>query len=101
MGLILALIAALSISTIPLLVGWRRTVTEAQIARSMGIANPKKTIEPEKFAKQTGTGLTWNQILFGSLVWVVGGFIAGADPEPAGCFPLCTGGRLVVLGNAF
>ena len=29
MGLILALIAALSISTIPLLVGWRRTVTEA------------------------------------------------------------------------
>ena len=82
MSLILALIAALSISTIPLLVGWRRTVTEAQIARSMGIANQKKTIEPEKLAKQTGTGLTWNQIVFGSLVWVVGGFIAGAILSP-------------------
>ena len=82
MGLILALIAALSISTIPLLVGWRRTVTEAQIARSMGIANQQNSFEPEKFAKQTGTGLTWNQIVFGSLVWVVGGLIAGAILSP-------------------
>ena len=99
MGLILALIAALSISTIPLLVGWRRTVTEAQIARSMGIANPKKTIEPEKFAKQTGTGLTWNQILFGSLVWVVGGFIAGAILSPLVAFLFALAGGLLYWGT--
>ena len=82
MNTILALIAALSLSTIPVLVGWRRTVSEAQIARQMGIANRKKKFEPEKIAKQTGTGLTWNQMVFGSLVWVVGGFIAGMMISP-------------------
>ena len=99
MGLILALIAALSISTIPLLVGWRRTVTEAQIARSMGVANQKNSFEPEKFAKQTGTGLTWNQILFGSLVWVVGGFIAGAVLSPLVAFLFALAGGFLYWGT--
>ena len=62
MEFILALIAALSLSSIPLVLGWRRTAGEAALARQLGIAQNTKKFDPEKFALQTGTGLTFNQI---------------------------------------
>ncbi len=98
MDMILALIAALSLSAIPLLLGWRRTVTEAQIAKQMGIANKKRAFDPERLAKQTGTGLNWNQILFGSLVWIVGGFIAGMLIGPLVAILFATAGALLYWG---
>ena len=47
------------------------------MARAMGIAQPKKSFDPEKFARQTGTGLTFNQIVYGFLAWAGGGLVGG------------------------
>jgi len=77
MTTLLALIAALALASIPIAIGWRRTAGEAGVARALGIAQPKKRFDPEKFALQTGTGLTFNQIAFGFLAWFGGGLIAG------------------------
>jgi hypothetical protein len=74
---VLALIAALSLSSIPLVLGWRRTAGEAALARQLGIAQNSKKFDPEKFAMQTGTGLTFNQIAIGFLAWIGGGLFAG------------------------
>ncbi|MGD9091409.1 MAG: hypothetical protein PVF74_01070 [Anaerolineales bacterium] len=74
---ILVVIGALALATIPLVLGWRRTTSEVTMARAMGLASPKKTFNPQKFARQTGTGLTFTQIVFGCLIWVMAGFAAG------------------------
>jgi Flp pilus assembly protein TadB len=75
--IILALIGALALASIPLVLGWRRTAGEASMARAMGLNPPRRGFDPEKFARQTGTGLAFNQILFGGLAWMAGGFAAG------------------------
>ena len=77
MTFVFSLIAALSLASIPLVLGWRRTAGEAAMARQLGIAAPQKKFDAEKFALRTGTGLTFNQLLFGFLAWVFGGLIAG------------------------
>lgn len=77
METLIALIAALSIASVPILLGWRRTADEAEMARAMGISQPKKRFDPEKFARQTGTGLAFNQIVYGFLAWVGGGLAGG------------------------
>lgn len=77
MEFVLSLVAALSLSSIPLVLGWRRTAGEAALARQLGIAQDAKKFDPEKFARQTGTGLTFNQIAIGFLAWVGGGLCAG------------------------
>lgn len=77
METLIALLGALSLASIPILIGWRRTAGEAGMARAMGIAQPKKRFEPEKFARQTGTGLAFNQIVYGFLTWVGGGLLGG------------------------
>lgn len=77
METLLALIAALALASIPITIGWRRTMDEASMARAMGIAQQKKGFDPEKFARQTGTGLAFNQIAFGFLTWAGGGFAGG------------------------
>ena len=77
MEFIFALIAALSLSSIPLILGWRRSAGEEQTARVLGIAARGKKFDPEKFALQTGTGLTFNQIAIGFGAWVGGSFFAG------------------------
>ena len=74
---LISLIAALALAAIPISIGWRRTVDEAGMARAMGIAQPKKNFDPEKFARQTGTGLAFNQIAYGFLAWVGGGLAGG------------------------
>ena len=75
--MLLALIAALSLATIPISLGWRRTASEAEMAHQLGLPVRKKRFSPERFTKQTGTNLTFNQLLFGFLAWTVGGLLAG------------------------
>ena len=77
MTLVFSLVAALSLASIPLILGWRRTADEAAMSRQMRIAKPQKKFDAEKFALQTGTGLNFNQLLFGFLAWVFGGLIGG------------------------
>ncbi len=47
MEFVFALIAALSLSSIPLILGWRRTAGEEQTARVLGIAARGKKFDPE------------------------------------------------------
>ena len=99
METLIALIAALSLASIPILIGWRRTAGEAGMARAMGIAQPKKGFDPEKFARQTGTGLAFNQILYGFLAWTGGGLVGGLL---LGVFPavlFATAGGLLYAGT--
>jgi Flp pilus assembly protein TadB len=93
METLIALIAALSLASIPILLGWRRTVDEAGMARAMGIAQPPRRFDPEKFARQTGTGLSFNQIAFGFLAWAGGGLAGGLflGPIPALLFAIAGG----------
>jgi len=53
--IILAIIGALALASIPLALGWRRTADEASMARAMGLNPPKRVFDPEKFARQTGS----------------------------------------------
>jgi Flp pilus assembly protein TadB len=74
---LIALIGALSLAAIPIVIGWRRTAGEAGMAKALGLAAPQKRFDPEKIARQTGTGLTFNQMAFGALAWAAGGFLGG------------------------
>jgi len=99
MTFLLAIIGALALSAIPLVLGWRRTYGEAQMARQMGVAPPEKRIDLEKMARQTGTGLALNQILFGFLTWAGGGLVAGLSlgTVPAVLFGIA--GGLIYAGS--
>jgi hypothetical protein len=78
MTTMLAIVAALALAAIPITLGWRRTMGEAEMARAMGVAAPQKRFDPEKYARQTGTGLAFNQIAYGFLAWTGGGLLAGS-----------------------
>ena len=99
MTVLLAIIGALALSAIPLVLGWRRTYNEAQMARQMGVAPPEKRIDLEKMARQTGTGLALNQIMFGFLTWAGGGLVAGLSlgMVPAVLFGIA--GGLIYAGS--
>lgn len=99
METLLALIASLALASIPILLGWRRTADEAGMARAMGIAQPRKAFDPEKFARQTGSGLTFNQIVFGFLAWVGGGFVAGLFLGPFAAILFAVAGGLLYAGT--
>jgi Flp pilus assembly protein TadB len=77
MNFVFSLIAAISLASIPIILGWRSTAGEAAMAKQLGIAVPRKKFDPDRFARQTGTGLAFNQLLFSFLAWVFGGLIAG------------------------
>jgi Flp pilus assembly protein TadB len=95
---LLSIIAALALSAIPIAVGWRRTYSESAMARQMGLAVEKRRFDPEKFALQTGTGLTWNQIVYGSAAWIVGGFIGGLALGPFVSVLFALAGGVLYLG---
>jgi Flp pilus assembly protein TadB len=97
--ILLALIGALALASIPLALGWRRTVDESSMARAMGLEPPRRGFDPEKFARQTGTGLRFNQILFGALAWVAGGFAAGAFLGPLVSVLFAVAGGLLYGGG--
>jgi len=90
---IIVIVGALAAASIPIAIGWRRTASEAEMARQMGLALPEKRFSPEKFAQQTGTGLSFNQIAYGFLVWGGGGLMAGLvlGALPAVMFSLAGG----------
>jgi Flp pilus assembly protein TadB len=77
MTTLLAFVAALALAAIPLALGWRRGAGEAGMARALGLASLHRGFDPQKFARQTGTGLAFNQLLFGGLAWMAVGFLAG------------------------
>jgi hypothetical protein len=101
MTTLLAFVAALALAAIPLAIGWRRGAGEAGMARSLGIALPRRNFDPEKFARQTGTGLAFNQLLFGALTWVGGGFLAGLTLGPMAAGLFAAAGGLFYAGSLF
>jgi Flp pilus assembly protein TadB len=96
---IIALVGALAAASIPIAIGWRRTAGEAEMARQMGLAETKKGFSPEKFAQQTGTGLSFNQIALGFFAWTVGGFVAGLVLGPLATVLFATAGGLLYSGS--
>jgi Flp pilus assembly protein TadB len=99
MTFVFSLIAALSLASIPLILGWRRTAGEAAMARQLGIAAPRRRFDPDRFALQTGTGLGFNQLLFGFLAWVFGGLIAGLFLGPIAAVLFAIAGGLLYYGG--
>ena len=99
MVFVFSLVAALSLASIPIILGWRRTAGEAAMAKQLGIAAPKKKFDPDKFALQTGTGLKFNQLLFGFLAWVFGGLIAGLFLGVVGAILFAIAGGLLYYGG--
>jgi len=99
MQMILALIGALALAAIPLIVGWRRTSGEAGMARAMGLSLPARRFDPEKIARQSGTGLAFNQLALSLLAWVFGGFIGGLAIGPLAAFLFAIAGGLLYVGG--
>jgi hypothetical protein len=98
---LLAFVAALALAAIPLALGWRRGAGEAGMARALGLAPGRRGFDPHKFARQTGTGLAFNQLLFGGLAWVAGGFLAGSLFGPLPGVLFAAGGGLFYAGGLF
>jgi hypothetical protein len=84
MTTVIALIGALSLAAIPLVIGWRRTAGEAEMARALGLRPLRKKFDPEKLALQTGTGLSARQLAFGLAAWTGGGLVCGGFFGPIG-----------------
>ncbi len=98
MTTMLALVAALAFGSIPLLLGWRTGYNKAEMARQMGVGGERKRFDPEVYARQTGTGLKFNQILYGFLAWVFGGFVVGLFLGGVGAFLFAVGGGFLYYG---
>jgi hypothetical protein len=81
---VIALIGALSLAAIPLVIGWRRTAGEAEMARALGLGPVRKKFDLEKLALQTGTGLSARQLAFGLAAWTGGGLVCGGFFGPIG-----------------
>ncbi len=59
---LIAAIGALALATIPIALGWRRSFSDAAMARALGIAAPaRKRFDLETWALQTGTNLKPSQ----------------------------------------
>jgi hypothetical protein len=96
---LLAVIGALALASIPLSLGWRRTVGEAGMARALGLAAPERRFDPHKLARQTGTGLQFHQIIFGLLAWAAGGLAAGWALSPLAAALFALAGGLLYAGD--
>lgn len=101
MTTLLAFVAALALAAIPLTIGWRRGAGEAGMARAMGVAPLRRRFDPERFARQTGTGLAFNQLLLGCLAWMAGGFLAGLTLGPIAAALFAIAGGLFYAGGLF
>lgn len=101
MTTLLAFVAALALAAIPLTIGWRRGAGEAGMARALGVAPLRRSFDPERFARQTGTGLAFNQLLLGCLAWMAGGFLAGLTLGPIAAALFAIAGGLFYAGGLF
>lgn len=80
MTMILALVGALALASVPIRLGWNRGWNESQIAQAFGLSEKRRLLDMERieaWAAQTGTGLTAQQIAFGTMIWTAGGLIVG------------------------
>lgn len=96
---VIALIGALALAAIPIALGWRRTVSEAEMARALGLTQPKHGFDPGKFARQTGAGLSFNQLAFGFLAWVAGGLLGGLSLGGVAAVMFAVAGGLLYAGS--
>lgn len=78
MEVVLTLIGALALASVPVGLGWRRMTREAEMARALGLAKPRRRWDPDAWALRTGTGLTFRQIVIGALAWAGGGMLLGS-----------------------
>ncbi len=101
MTTLLAFVAALALAAIPLAIGWRRGAGEAGMAHALGLGLVRRGFDPQKFARQTGTGLAFNQLLFGCLSWMAGGFLAGLMLGPAAGILFAASGGFFYAGGLF
>lgn len=99
MNTLLAIIGALGLSVIPIVLGWRRTAGEAEMARALGISPARKSFDPERYARRTGTGLNARQLAAGALAWTGGGFLMGMLFGVVGAVLFAAGGFLVYRGS--
>jgi hypothetical protein len=96
---LLSIIAALSLAAIPLVLGWRATAGEAEMARALGIGSPKKKLDLEKLARQTGTGLGFRQLALGFSAWMGAGIVGGSLFGAAGAVLFGLGAGSLYLGS--
>lgn len=101
MSTLLAFVAALALAAIPLTIGWRRGVGEAGMARALGLTPGRRSFDPQRFARQTGTGLTFNQLLLGCLAWMAGGLLAGLALSPVAAALFAAAGGLFYAGGLY
>ena len=99
MTTVIALIGALSLAAVPLVIGWRRTAGEAEMARTLGLGPPRKRFDPDKLARQTGTGLTARQLAFGFAAWTGGGMVCGGFFGIVGAILFALGAALLYAGG--
>jgi Flp pilus assembly protein TadB len=69
------------------------------MARVLGLAAPEKRFNPQKFARQTGTGLSPNQLLYGFLIWTMGGLLAGLALSPLAALLFAIGAGLLYYAD--
>ena len=96
---VIALVGALALAAIPIALGWRRSVSEAEMARAMGLTQVKPRFDPEKFARQTGAGLTFNQLTYGFLTWIAGGLLGGLSLGGVAAVMFAVAGGLLYAGS--
>ena len=101
MSTLLVFVAALALAAIPLTIGWRRGAGEAGMARALGLTPGRHSFDSQRFARQTGTGLTFNQLLLGCLAWIAGGFLAGLFLGPIAASLFASAGGLFYAGGLY
>lgn len=99
MTTVLAMIGALALAAVPLVLGWRRTAGEAEMARALGLSAPPRRIDLEAIADRTGTGLTFRQLAFGCGAWMLAGLLTGALFGAAGALLFASGGSLLYVSS--
>lgn len=79
---LIAVIGALALATVPIVIGWRRSFSDASLVRALELSPTQKRMTFDDWVKQTGTGLSTSQVVIGLVVWTVGGFLLGLMISP-------------------
>jgi hypothetical protein len=77
MEVVMALVGATALAAVPVAWGWRRGASETAMARAFGLDYRQRRLDPEAWARQTGTGLIFRQIAYSAFVWMAGGLLLG------------------------
>ena len=99
MTTMLAMIGALGLASIPLILGWRRSAGEAEMAKVLGLHSPGRSFDLARFARQSGTGMSVRQLMIGLLIWVGGGILAGSRLGLTGIAFFGLGAALLFFGS--